>query len=82
MAWMGFEYKVVDSVDDANRLADEGFSLEELKDAVSEHRLALLPVDRVLGGSYTAAEVHERTGMPAASKTRKSRQIPAREPYS
>jgi hypothetical protein len=27
MAWMGFEYKVVDSVDDANRLADEGFEL-------------------------------------------------------
>ncbi|HEY8736712.1 MAG TPA: hypothetical protein VIO62_06680 [Candidatus Dormibacteraeota bacterium] len=24
---MGFEYKVVDSVDDANRLADEGFEL-------------------------------------------------------
>jgi adenylate cyclase len=48
-----------------SRLADDGFSLEELKAAVSEHRLALLPVDRVLGGSYTAAEVQERTGMPA-----------------
>ena len=48
------------------RLADDGFTLQELKDAVSEHRLALLPVDRVLGGSYTAAEVQERTGMPAA----------------
>jgi adenylate cyclase len=48
------------------RLAEDGFSLQELKDAVSEHRLALLPVDRVLGGSYTAAEVQERTGTPAA----------------
>jgi adenylate cyclase len=48
------------------RLAEDGFSLQELKDAVSEHRLALLPVDRVLGASYTAAEVQERTGMPAA----------------
>lgn len=27
MARMGFEYKVVDSLDDANRLADEGFEL-------------------------------------------------------
>jgi adenylate cyclase len=47
------------------RLADDGFTLQELKAAVSEHRLALLPVDRVLGGSYTAAEVEDRTGMPA-----------------
>jgi adenylate cyclase len=48
-----------------DRLADDGFTLDELKAAVSEHRLALLPVDRVLGGSYTADEVEERTGMPA-----------------
>ena len=44
------------------RLADEGFTLEELKGAVAEDRLALLPVQRVLGGRYTAAEVDEQTG--------------------
>jgi adenylate cyclase len=47
------------------RLADDGFTLKELKDAVSEHRLALLPVDRVLGGTYTAADIEKKTGMPA-----------------
>ena len=34
--------------------------------AVEEDRLALLPVERVLGGKYTAAEIEERTGVPAA----------------
>ena len=47
------------------RLADDGVSLDELKAAVDEDRLALLPVERVLGGSYTAAEIEERTGLPA-----------------
>jgi adenylate cyclase len=47
------------------RLAEDGFTLEELKDAAAENRLALLPVDRVLGGIYTATEVEERTGLPA-----------------
>jgi adenylate cyclase len=47
------------------RLAGDGFTLDELKAAVSESRLALLPVDRVLGGRHTADEVQERTGMPA-----------------
>jgi adenylate cyclase len=47
------------------QLADEGVSLDELKSAVDEDRLALLPVERVLGGRYTAAEIEERTGLPA-----------------
>jgi adenylate cyclase len=47
------------------RLADDGVSLEELKAAVDEDRLVLLPVERVLGGRYTAAEIEERTGLPA-----------------
>jgi adenylate cyclase len=47
------------------RLAAEGFSLAELKEAVAENRLALLPVERVLGAQYTAAEIEERTGLPA-----------------
>jgi adenylate cyclase len=46
------------------RLDAEGFTLEELKAAVAENRLALLPVERVLGGRYTAAEIEERTGLP------------------
>jgi adenylate cyclase len=46
-------------------LAAEGASLPELKHAVAEDRLALLPVERVLvgEGKYTAAEVAERSGL-------------------
>ncbi len=51
-------------------LADDGFSLPELRTAVEEDRLALLPVDRVLGGAYTASEMEQRTGVPAAWLTR------------
>jgi adenylate cyclase len=47
-----------------DRLAADGFTLEELKAAVAEDRLALLPVERVLGGRYTAAEIAERAGLP------------------
>jgi adenylate cyclase len=47
------------------RLHEEGFSLDELRRAVKERRLALLPVDRVLGGRCTASEVEEQTGLPA-----------------
>jgi len=36
---------------------------------VKENRLALLPVDRILGGSYTAQEVEERTSLPAGLMT-------------
>ena len=48
-----------------SELADAGVSLEELRRAVTENRLALLPVERVLGGEgrYTAAEVAERSGL-------------------
>jgi adenylate cyclase len=47
-------------------LAGEGFSIEDLKRAAAEDRLALLPVDRVLGGAprYTAADVAELAGVP------------------
>ncbi|MGA9858215.1 MAG: adenylate cyclase regulatory domain-containing protein [Solirubrobacteraceae bacterium] len=47
------------------RLADDGFSEQELTAAVKEDRLALLPVERVLGGQYTAEEIEERSGVPA-----------------
>jgi adenylate cyclase len=47
------------------RLAAEGFTFDELKAAAAEDRLALLPVERVLGGHHTAREISERTGVPA-----------------
>ena len=63
------------------RLHDDGFSEEELSRAVQENRLALLPVERVLGGSYTAAELDERAGLPDGTMARIRRQLglPARE---
>jgi adenylate cyclase len=45
------------------RLASEGVSLEELKAAVAEDRLVLLPVELELGGRYTAAQIAERAGV-------------------
>jgi adenylate cyclase len=47
-------------------LAENGVSLEELRRAVQEDRLALLPVERVLeaeGRRYTAAQIAERAGV-------------------
>src|SRR3954453_13179262 len=43
-------------------LADDGVPLEELKKAVEENRLVLLPVERVFGAGgerYTAADIAE-----------------------
>jgi adenylate cyclase len=48
------------------QLAEDGVSVEELRQAVEEDRLALLPVERVLegeGSRYSAAEVAERAGL-------------------
>jgi adenylate cyclase len=47
------------------QLSEAGVSDEELKKAVSEERLTLLPVERALGGDYdlTAADVAERAGV-------------------
>lgn len=45
------------------RLAAEGVGLEELRAAVAEDRLVLLPLERELGARYTAAEVAQRTGL-------------------
>ena len=49
-----------------HELVDDGASLEDLRRAVEEDRLALLPVERVLEGEgprYTATEVAERAGL-------------------
>ncbi len=53
-----------------DRLAGVGFTLEELEQAVQEDRLALLLVERVLGGRYTARELEKRTGLAAAQMLR------------
>ncbi|MGN6871371.1 MAG: adenylate/guanylate cyclase domain-containing protein [Solirubrobacteraceae bacterium] len=53
-----------------HKLVDEGYALDELKDAVKEDRLALLLVDRVLGGRYTAGELEKRTGLSTAQLLR------------
>src|SRR5258708_37881125 len=47
------------------QLISEGFSEQELRAAVAEDRLALVPGERGLGGRYTAAAGQERTGGPA-----------------
>jgi adenylate cyclase len=46
-------------------LVDAGFSLDELRAAADEDRLALLPVERVLGGKWSAAEIAEKSGLDA-----------------
>jgi adenylate cyclase len=46
------------------RLAADGVSLNELKDAVADDRLVLLPVERELGGWLTGEQVAQRAGIP------------------
>jgi adenylate cyclase len=53
-----------------DRLHKEGFTVAELQAAVQEDRLSLLLVERVLGGRYTAGELEQRTGLPAAQMLR------------
>ena len=62
------------------RLHEDGYTEAELIRAVRENRLALLPVDRVLSGSYTAAELDQRSGLPAATMARVRRQLGLPEP--
>ena len=48
--------------------------------AIDENRLALLPVDRLLGGTYTAREIEQRSGLPAAVMVRMRRLVGLAEP--
>jgi adenylate cyclase len=57
------------------RLAADGFTIEDLKAAVAEDRLALLPVERVLGGRWSAAEIAEKTDLPVGMLLRLRRQL-------
>jgi adenylate cyclase len=52
------------------QLVEAGFTEDELQDAVAEDRLALLPVDRVLEGAHTAADIEARTGVSASTTLR------------
>jgi adenylate cyclase len=67
-----------------NALTDDGASLEELKDAVREERLALLPVERALVGEYryTIGDVAEQAGLDADFLARELRALglPVPEP--
>jgi adenylate cyclase len=51
-------------------LADDGFRDKDLRNAVRENRLALLPVDRALAGTLSANDIAERTGLPADTMVR------------
>jgi adenylate cyclase len=64
------------------RLVGQGFTLEQLRRAAAEQRLALLPVERALGGSLSAVEIERRTGTPAPMilRTRRLLGLPRAEP--
>jgi adenylate cyclase len=47
-------------------LEADGADAAELRAAAAEHRLALLPLERRLGGHFSAAEIEASTGLPAA----------------
>lgn len=57
------------------KLSEDGFDPEELREAVAEDRLALLPVERVLGGCFTAREIEAKTGLPAHTLLRLRRML-------
>ena len=66
-----------------NDLEAKGVSLDELRLAIEEDRLALLPVEHVLtgdGGRYTRAEVAEKTGLDAAFLAKQWRALGMPEP--
>ena len=48
------------------QLVEEGFSIDELREAAAEDRLGLLPVDRFLAGEqkYTGRDIARLAGMP------------------
>lgn len=61
------------------RLADDGVELEELRTAVQEDRLALLPIERVLEGDpgerMTGAEIAEKSGLDVEMLLRQRRAL-------
>jgi adenylate cyclase len=84
---------LLDDVDGAQRrsrralleeLIDQGVSVAELRRAAAEHRLALLPVDRILSGRprYSGREVAERTDLSVdyLARTRQAIGLAAPDP--
>jgi adenylate cyclase len=66
-------------------LEAEGFTLEELREATDQGRLALLPVERVLAGEgrlYTQEELAEATGLDVdfLQEAARALGVPVREP--
>jgi len=67
------------------RLLADGCELDELRSAVADGRLALLPLERLLSGRprYTSVEVAERSGVPIDELERQWRSlglaVPARD---
>jgi Adenylate cyclase regulatory domain len=62
-------------------LSAEGFSLDELRAAAAENRLALLPVERVLAAEeprYTVEDLANETGLDAMCATRPGTATPGR----
>jgi adenylate cyclase len=59
------------------QLAGDGVELEELREAVAEGRLALLPVERALEGDgrYTLEEIAERSGVETEQLRRQRQAI-------
>lgn len=59
------------------RLVADGAEVEELRAAISDRRLALLPLERMLSGRprYTTIEVAERSGIPIDEIERQWRSI-------
>jgi adenylate cyclase len=59
------------------RLAADGVELDELRSAVADGRLALLPLERMLSGRprYTTVEVAERSGVPIEELERQWRSL-------
>jgi len=59
------------------RLASDGCDLDELRSAVTDGRLALLPLERMLSGRprYTTVEVAERSGVPIDELERQWRSL-------
>jgi adenylate cyclase len=66
------------------RLHDDGVRLDELRAAVDEDRLLLLPAERLIGGAakYTMREVADRTGLTIEflQALRRANGIPVPEP--
>jgi adenylate cyclase len=66
-------------------LEEEGFTLDELREAAAHGRLALLPVERVLAGEgrlYTQEELAEETGLDVdfLQEAARALGVPVREP--